>query len=301
MKKLVLLALIGSVGIWSGFAEVNAVLGELSGKVEVKKLNGGWVPAREGMTIQLLDTISTGFNSSALLRMGDSTVHVSPLTRLTLDKLLEQSDRLSTNLYLRVGKVTADVKSSLGIQQNFQVQSPYSTASVRGTRLVYDGITLIVEEGTVLLIPGAPKRDISQYIMQRVRQKLDEDEDGEEDESDEGELSAEDAQQLFQEVLQELAGEFDDETLRGLEEELPEMLEIYDDDGDEGDQGGGDEGEGGIEVRQGGSFNLIDDSIGGGGGGTGGTGSGSGTGESDDGVSGRSPAKGGVIIQWEEQ
>lgn len=144
----------------SVFAEATAVLSGLKGKVEVKPLGKEWVAAKDGMRIDLLATISTGFDSQATLTINENKIAVAPLTRLTVDKILEQAGKLGTSLHLRVGKVSAEVKSSSGVAQDFKVTSPYSTASVRGTLFTYDGFALDVEQGTVAFVPGKPKREI---------------------------------------------------------------------------------------------------------------------------------------------
>ena len=90
------------------FAQTQAVLKEASGKVEVQTSGGTWQPARIGMQISLGTTISTGFNSSAVLDLGTSVLSVKPLTRMRLDHLLEQGGTVQTELFLRVGKVNAE-------------------------------------------------------------------------------------------------------------------------------------------------------------------------------------------------
>ena len=137
-----------------------AVLQNIKGKVEVKALGKDWAPAANGMKVDLLATISTGFDSSVVLLIADNKISVAPLTRLTIDAIVAQSNSLKTSLHLRVGSVSAEVKSTKGVSQDFKVTSPYSTASVRGTKFSYDGFHLDVREGRVAFIPGRPVRDI---------------------------------------------------------------------------------------------------------------------------------------------
>ena len=49
------------------------------------------------------------------------------------------------------GKVNARVRSADDRRSDFRVVSPVSTASVRGTDFVYDGISLQVTEGDVAI------------------------------------------------------------------------------------------------------------------------------------------------------
>ena len=162
MKKAILIAIAGCALVASVYAGPTAILSGIKGKVEVKSAQGSWAPATEGMTIGLSSTISTGYDSTATLTIDKSTIVVKPLTRLTLDKLLERSaGSISASTYLRVGSIQAKVKASIpGTPQDFKVQSPYSTASVRGTEFIYDGLHLTTLEGTVRLTPGRPTLDI---------------------------------------------------------------------------------------------------------------------------------------------
>ncbi len=155
----VILAVLAGVST-VGAAVPSAVLQSLKGKVEVR-LPGTteWVPATEGQNLGLATTLSTGFDSSAVVVLGKTTLQVKPLTRMSIDKLVEEGGTLKTTTFLRVGSVAASVKSADGVKQEFKVQSPYSTASVRGTEFTYDGIHLDVKEGVVAFIPGRPQRE----------------------------------------------------------------------------------------------------------------------------------------------
>jgi hypothetical protein len=159
MRKLIAICVLIMVAV-SSMADVQAVLTKIKGKVEIKPEKGNWTAAREGMKINILSTISTGFDASVVLVMDKNEIQVNPLTRMTLDKLLESQGTVSTSLYLRVGSVKASVKSAESVKQDFKVQSPYSTASVRGTLFETDGISLTTLEGAVAFVPGRPVRDI---------------------------------------------------------------------------------------------------------------------------------------------
>jgi hypothetical protein len=159
MKKIFITA-IALLLVFQASADISAVLSEIKGKVEVKAQGGSWAAAVEGMPVDTLTTISTGFDSSVVLKMNKTTVFVKPLTRMTLDKLVESNGTVSTSLFLRVGSVKASVKSTEGVKQDFKVQSPYSTASVRGTEWDYDGFRVDTTEGIVALQPVTPTRDV---------------------------------------------------------------------------------------------------------------------------------------------
>ena len=154
------LSFLFAIAVATSLIAETAILQDIKGKVEVKALGGSWLKAANGMKIDILSTISTGFDSTAVLAIADNRVAVAPLTRLTVDKIVAQAGTLKTSLNLRVGSLSAQVKSSAGVAQEFKVTSPYSTASVRGTQFTYDGLALSVHEGRVAFIPGRPVRDI---------------------------------------------------------------------------------------------------------------------------------------------
>jgi len=152
-----LISLLCGSAVWA--AVPVAKLQSLKGKVEVKAPGGSWAPATEGQTLNPADTLSTGFDSSAVVVMDKTTVQVKPLTRMTIDKLVEEGGTVKTSTFLRVGNVSVSVKSAEGVKQDFKVQSPYSTASVRGTEFDYDGLRLKVREGVVAFILGRLARE----------------------------------------------------------------------------------------------------------------------------------------------
>jgi hypothetical protein len=143
------------------WADPSITLQNIKGKVEVKAMGKEWAPASEGMAVSRLDTISTGFDSGATLMVADNKIRIGELTRLSVDKIVSKPASTETALHLRVGNVSAEVKSSAGVSQKFKVTTPYSTASVRGTGFYFDGFHLRVTEGRVLFSPGRPQRAVS--------------------------------------------------------------------------------------------------------------------------------------------
>lgn len=144
----VLILLFAVTGAWA-----QAEFSEISGKVEVRPASGGsWTPAEVGMQLARNTMISTGFNASAEIRVGDATVEVEALTRMEFEEIVERSDEVETRLNLSVGKMRAEVRSTDGRSQDFQVRSPISTAAVRGTDFSFDGEELQVSEGQVAFV-----------------------------------------------------------------------------------------------------------------------------------------------------
>ena len=148
----------GGSALWA--AQPQAVLQSLKGKVEIKLPGASaWSPATEGQTLSPAAVLSTGFDSSVVVVIDKTTIQVKPLTRMTIDKLVAEGSTVKTTTFLRVGNISASVKSAEGVKQDFKVQSPFSTASVRGTEFDYDGLTLKVKEGLVAFILGRLQRE----------------------------------------------------------------------------------------------------------------------------------------------
>jgi hypothetical protein len=108
-----------------------------------------WVPAGAGMTIEQATLVSTGFRSTAILALGNSTIVIQPLTRLSLEEIIERQGDEQVDVYLRTGRVRAEVRPPAGGKTDFNVRSPVATASVRGTIFDFDTVNLNVTEGRV--------------------------------------------------------------------------------------------------------------------------------------------------------
>jgi hypothetical protein len=129
-----------------------AVVRETSGTVEVKAPGAAeWKAATAGQELERASLISTGFRSTALIRIGNSAVTVRPLTRLSLEEIAANQNGERVTLNLRAGRIRADVRPPAGGRTDFSVRSPTVTASVRGTVFDFDGTRLAVEEGRVHL------------------------------------------------------------------------------------------------------------------------------------------------------
>jgi hypothetical protein len=146
---LVMAFLLGAAGL---FAQ-EALVREVYGTVEVRE-NGVWSPAREGQSLGLQVLISTGLRSGALIAIGESTLSVRPLTRLSLEELVRAEGRETVHINLRTGRVRAEVNPPAGMTVDFTLRSPIATASVRGTSFDFDGMEVRVEEGWVRLAGG---------------------------------------------------------------------------------------------------------------------------------------------------
>lgn len=133
-KHLVALSLVTLMICMAGAA--SALEGEImavTGKVEYNDGSGIWKPVKTGSSISSGSIISTGFKSEATVKLGASILSIRPLTRMTLNQLVERDDVVDTEVYLDVGKVKAEVNSFNNKKNGFSVKTPVATASVRGT------------------------------------------------------------------------------------------------------------------------------------------------------------------------
>jgi hypothetical protein len=161
-KALASLVLALGVAAFQSAAQ-EAVFAQLSGKVEYQEPGAEWKAAKIGEKVKASTVVSTGFKSSAVLKIGQSSITLKPVTRLTLLELIKTAGGTQTELYLLSGRVRADVPPRAGQTTDFTVSSPTATASVRGTGFYFDGVNLLVDRGTVQL-----STPTSQYRMVSV-------------------------------------------------------------------------------------------------------------------------------------
>jgi hypothetical protein len=86
MNKALIVIFILMLGVTPVFSQLQGLLTEVTGKVEIKVPGGDWTPAEEGTSISAGTMISTGFGAQAILDLGGSTLLVRPLTRMRLDE-----------------------------------------------------------------------------------------------------------------------------------------------------------------------------------------------------------------------
>jgi hypothetical protein len=150
MKKFVVMVFFFAAAALLFAQNSSAVINEMTGTVELKRTGSTtWTPARVGDRIEKSTIVSTGFRSTALLAIGNSTIVVRPLTRLTLEELISQNNSETVKVNLNTGRIRVDVNPPAGGRSNFSVQSPSSTASVRGTAFDMDASSIRVSEGAV--------------------------------------------------------------------------------------------------------------------------------------------------------
>ena len=150
MRSKVIFAFLLAASLGLSLASAQARITALHGKVEFRiSDHSAWRAATVGAKLPPGGSISTGFNSMAVLDLGHSVVTVKALTRISLAELQQVGTKVTTRLALRVGSLNASIKTGEDISQDFTVKSPVSTAAVRGTQFDYDGENLSVQSGTV--------------------------------------------------------------------------------------------------------------------------------------------------------
>lgn len=152
-KKIILVLGFSVFFMFSTFAaNFTAQVTEVSGKAEV--LQGTeWKSLKIGDVLKNGDTIQTGFKSSLVLKVKDSIVNVSALTRMTVEQLSENPQKDNVRVFVKTGSISSDVKKSENKKLGFTVRTPVATASVRGTEFSvtnnFDSVGVNTTRGSV--------------------------------------------------------------------------------------------------------------------------------------------------------
>ncbi|MCL2806519.1 MAG: FecR family protein [Treponema sp.] len=150
MKKIILSILLSVISAAFVFSQ-NGIIREFSGDVELKHAGSSvFIPASAGAVVASNTIISTGFRSSAVIALGGSVITVRPLTRLTLAEIQSSENSQDINVNLQAGRVRVEVNPPAGTRSNFTLQTPSTTASVRGTAFDMDTDNINVNKGRVM-------------------------------------------------------------------------------------------------------------------------------------------------------
>ena len=154
----------------------------VSGKVEVQR-NGKWVALQKGDTVAKSETISTGFQSEAKIKMMDSVMYLGPVTRITLEELSTTGKQDNVNVYLKTGSARSQVKHVDNKRVNYQVHTAVAVASCRGTDwIIDDSNNIICFEGIVAVAAYVPPEN---YIDNKSGSGKKEESEGESEGSEE--------------------------------------------------------------------------------------------------------------------
>lgn len=148
MKTITLLAALALAAPLAA-QELSCVVAKLERKVEISHREGAWEPATLGTKLAPGDKIHTGFKALCQLKFPDgSTMEVKPMSLVLLQKLDDGDGKLKSRVWLRLGEVSASVTRLRGSHADFDVKTPTTTASVRGT--VIDRISYHPGTGTIV-------------------------------------------------------------------------------------------------------------------------------------------------------
>ena len=138
MKKMKILFIAASlIFLGTRVFAADATVTFVSGKVEVQR-GGKWVALQKGDTVAKSETISTGFQSEAKIKIMDSVMYLGPVTRITLEELASTGQKDNVNIYLKTGTARSQVKHVDNKRVNYQVHTAVAVASCRGTDWIID-------------------------------------------------------------------------------------------------------------------------------------------------------------------
>jgi len=156
MKRILVVTLLVTTAVFVFAQAPTAFIKEMSGTVELQTRGAtGWTTARLNEPIRESTIISTGFKSTAIISVGNSTLFVQPLTRMSLETLANREQTETVNLNLNAGRIRVDVKPPAGAKASTAVRTPSATASVRGTAFDLDTTAIRVQEGSVIFQPNS--------------------------------------------------------------------------------------------------------------------------------------------------
>jgi len=132
MKKIISLTIaILFLGSASLFAEIKVL--KVKGTVAYKT-GRSWSPLSAGMDLPEGVKVSTGANSSAVLRL-NSLNHTITIRPYTVIQVFSRTDskKSDTNVGLKRGNIVVKVPKNKKVKTVFKVTTPIATSSVRGT------------------------------------------------------------------------------------------------------------------------------------------------------------------------
>jgi hypothetical protein len=107
-----------------------------SGDIQVKHAGGSWISAQNGMDLYQSDSIKTGVNASAsIVFFKSSIIRLDSNTEVNLQEMMQNADGTNVKIKQDVGRTWNTVAKISGID-NYDVQTPTTIASVRGTAFV---------------------------------------------------------------------------------------------------------------------------------------------------------------------
>jgi hypothetical protein len=121
----------------TGPPSIRATVISLRGDVEFSTGQGQpFVALTPGTVLKEGYFVSTGYDSMVSLDFAYATLTVGQMSELRLDSFTNAANIARTQVYLRVGSVSAKVKHVDAIRSDFHVASPGADASIRGSEMI---------------------------------------------------------------------------------------------------------------------------------------------------------------------
>ena len=103
------------------------------GTVEIQHNNGAWEPATSGILLYQSDTIRTGENTYASIILFESSIiRLDSNTQVFIKELIQEAAATNVTIEQETGRTWNTIQKISGID-NYEVQTPTTVASVRGT------------------------------------------------------------------------------------------------------------------------------------------------------------------------
>jgi len=132
---IIIICVIGLIWFTQASESVQAQLIIDSGTVQVKQEGGQWTSAEDGMLISQSYSVRTGDNSSATVILFESSIiRLDSNTEITLEEMIKEAET-SVKITQDSGRTWNTVLKISGID-DYEVQTPTTVASVRGTAFV---------------------------------------------------------------------------------------------------------------------------------------------------------------------
>ena len=150
-------------------AAANMTLTILSGTADVARGSGGFARAADGQALNAADRVRTADSGHAVVTFLDgSTIEIEPTTTITIvQATAAPSGAITIQLEQAIGRTWASVQKLLRADSKFELKTPATSATVRGTGFITDvlsdgvttvtttdGIVEVGAQGTTVVVPA---------------------------------------------------------------------------------------------------------------------------------------------------
>lgn len=130
-KSFIILTLCAAFMFTYGIAYSAITVQSVKGEAALK-VGNQWNQIQVGQTLNEGSKISTGVNSSAVLKIDNATLTIKPMTMMKIFKNSANKE-VGSHIGLKFGRLNAKVQKIGKLKTNFKISTPVATSSVRGT------------------------------------------------------------------------------------------------------------------------------------------------------------------------